>query len=517
MTNNHSFENKTGQAPKGTQACSGLFVRKSMELLLQESEAKAGEGSLLPRTLGLFSLTCLGVSCTIGAGIFVLTGTVAAEHAGPAVTVSFILASVACLLAGLCYAEFAALVPVVGSAYSYAYVTLGEIVAWVIGWCLILEYLFASSLIAIGWAGYVTSIFADWGMPLPAVIAQAPLDVVDGKFVTTGAVLNLPAVIVTLVCTCLLMLGTQLSARINNVIAIVNILCILVIGIAGLAFAHPANWLPFVPPNAGRFGEFGVSGIITGAATVFYAYVGFDAVSTMSQETRNPERTVPLALIAALAICSALYVLIALMVTGLIDYRALAVPDPLYRALAAGGSALSWVKTLAGIVIGVGLIASLLVTLLGQVRIFFAMGRDGLLPPAFAAIHPRWRTPHLGTIVTGLMAAAIAAVVPLKLLGELISIGTLLAFAIVCLGIMVLRSTRPDMPRPFRVPAYPWVPLGGIAVCLALMASLPADTWIRLIVWLALGFAFYCVYGFRFSALRRRSPSSGARDPEPGA
>jgi len=482
---------------------SSLFVRKPVETLAKRGGSAADTSQALPRTLGVFSLTCFGVGCTVGAGIFVLTGTVAAEHAGPAVALSFVLASIACALAGLCYAEFAALAPVAGSAYTYAYATLGEIVAWVIGWCLILEYLFACALVAIGWSGYIVSMAADVGLSLPAVLTQAPMDVGPHGLVVTGAFANIPAVLVTLGCTVLLLAGTRVSARINDLIVIVNVVAIVVIGVAGLARAHWRHWVPFVPPNTGHLGEFGLSGVLTGAAIVFYAYVGFDAVSTMAQETREPQRTVPRGLIASLGVCTVLYVLIALMITGLVDYRSLAVPDPVHLALAAGGPALAWAKALVGIVIGVGLISTLLVTLLGQVRIFYAMATDGLLPACFAALHPRSRVPHIGTWVTGVVAAVIAGLFPLKLLGELISIGTLLAFAIVCLGILVLRIQRPELPRPFAVPGYPWTPIAGIAVCLALMASLPRDTWIRLVVWLVMGLIVYRLYGWRYSRLRK--------------
>ena len=483
---------------------SGLFACKSVEALTAEAEAP-GSKTTLPRTLGLFSLTCFGVGSTIGAGIFVLTGTVAAVHAGPAVVLAFVLAGAACALAGLCYCEFAAMVPVAGSAYTYAYATLGELVAWTIGWCLILEYLFASAMVAIGWSGYAVAMVADFGLVLPAALMQAPLDAGPGGLVATGAVFNAPAVAVVAVCTALLLIGTRASARLNDLIVAAKVIVIVVVGVAGLlfVFAHHSHWVPFIPPNTGQPGEFGVSGVVTGAAIVFYAYVGFDAVSTMSQETHNPRRTVPLALIASLTICTALYVLIALMITGLADYRGLNVPDPVYRALAAAGPALAWTKPLVGAVVVVGLISALLVTLLGQVRIFYAMARDGLLPRMFVAVHPRWGTPHIGTLVTGVTAAIVAGVFPLNLLGELISIGTLLAFAIVCIGVMVLRRRRPDLPRSFRVPAYPWIPLTGIAVCLALMASLPRDTWIRLVIWLALGFAVYGAYGAKHSLLRR--------------
>ncbi|MBL8267074.1 amino acid permease, partial [Steroidobacter sp.] len=417
--------------------------------------------------------------------------------------ISFILASIACALAGLCYAEFASMVPVAGSAYTYAYATLGEVVAWVIGWCLILEYLFASSLVAIGWAGYATSMAADFGLILPASLMQAPLDVTAQGLVATGALFNVPAAGVVVLCTVLLLAGTELSARVNDFIVVAKVAAILVVGVAGLMFAQGEHWTPFIPENVGSFGHFGWSGVVTGAAIVFYAYIGFDAVSAMSQETRDAQRVVPWALMASLAICTVLYILVALMVTGLADYRDLGVADPVYVALAAAGAGLAWAKPLIGAVVVVGLISALLVTLLGQVRIFYAMSRDGLLPPMFMSVHPKWRTPHVGTLVTGAAATLIAGAFPLQLLGELISIGTLLAFAIVCFGVIVLRRNRPDLARPFKVPAYPWVPLGGIAVCVALMASLPRDTWIRLALWLVIGAVVYAAYGLKHSKLRQ--------------
>lgn len=487
----------------------GLFARKSIEGLNRAASdggeaprSSAHSTRRLPLALGFVSLTCFGVGGTIGAGIFVLTGAVAADHAGPAVALSFILASFACALAGLCYGELAAIVPVAGSAYTYAYATLGELIAWIIGWCLVLEYLFASALVAIGWAGYFVSMAAEFGFQVPPALAQAPLDVSAHGLVSTGAYLNMPAVAIVLICTMLLLAGTQVSARINNIIVIVNVGAILAVGIAGLLYAHPEHWKPFIPPNTGRTGSFGISGVLTGAAIVFYAYVGFDSVSAMSQETRNAQRTVPLALLAALGICTVLYVLIAMMVTGLADYHRLAVPDPVYVALATAGPALAWARSLVGIVIIVGLVSALLVTLLGQVRIFYAMARDGLLPKTFMRVHPRLRTPHIGTIVTGVAAAIVAGVFPLRLLGELISIGTLLAFVVVCVGVIVLRRRRPELHRPFRVPGYPWTPVAGVVVCLALMANLPMDTWIRLAVWLALGVLIYAGYGWRNSSLR---------------
>jgi APA family basic amino acid/polyamine antiporter len=408
------------------------------------------------------------------------------------------------------------MVPVAGSAYTYAYATLGEIIAWIIGWCLVLEYLFASALVAIGWSGYAVSMAADFGFRVRPALTQAPLDVTPAGLIATGSLFNAPAVAVVILCTALLLAGTRVSTRVNNVIVAANVVAILIVGVAGLAFAHPSYWSPFVPPNTGHFGAFGVSGVFSGAAIVFYAYVGFDSVSTMAQETRNAQRVVPIALIVALVVCAVLYTLIALMVTGLADYHTLAVPDPVYVALAAAGPKLAWARSLVGAVIVVGLVSALLVTLIGQVRIFFAMARDGLLPKMFMAVHPRWRTPHIGTIVTGIAAALIAGAFPLKLLGELISIGTLLAFAIVCLGVLVLRRQRPDLHRPFRVPGYPWTPLAGIAVCIGLMASLPRGTWTRLVVWLAIGLLVYRSYGMRHSLMRhglRRQDKQAGLEP----
>lgn len=480
-----------------------IFSRKPIESLVAEQDT--GESTHLPRSLGLFSLTCFGVGSTIGAGIFVLTGTIAAEHAGPGVVLAFVLASVACALAGLCYAEFASIVPVAGSAYTYAYVTLGELAAWIIGWFLVLEYLFASSLVAIGWAGYATSMATDFGLVLPATLTQAPLDVSDGRLILTEGIFNVPAAGVVILCTALLLGGTRMSARANDVIVVIKVAAILIVGVAGLLFAQPEHWSPFIPPNAGGFGHFGISGVVTGAAIAFYAYIGFDAVSAMSQETRDAQRVVPRALLASLAICTVLYVLMAFMVTGLADYRTLDVSDPVYVALDAAGPALAWAKPLIGAVVVVGLVSALLVTLLGQARIFYAMGRDGLLPKMFMRVHPRLRTPHVATLFTGATAALIAGAFPLKLLGELISIGTLFAFAMICASVIVLRQRQPQLARPFRVPGYPWVPLGGMATCLALMVSLPRDTWVRLIVWLALGLLVYGCYGARYSTLRRAS------------
>lgn len=485
-----------------------IWARKPIGRL--HSEAHGSGASHLRRTLGVVQMTAFGVGCTVGAGIFVLTGTVAAQHAGPGVAISFALAAAVCLIAGLCYAEFAALVPVAGSAYSYAYATLGELIAWLIGWTLMLEYQFSASLVAIGWSGYLNSALSDLGVKLPARIAGAPFTLdASGHFVLTGAWVNLPAVAVLLVCTGLLVRGTSLAASVNLAIVLAKIIAILAVVVVGFHYVHPANWHPFIPHNSGGFGHFGWSGIMTGAGIVFFAYLGFDAVSTLAEEAERPQRTVPLSLFASLLICTLLYIGVSVVITGMVDFRRLDVPDPLYSALAAVGSSLVWLKVVVALTAILGLISVVITCLIGQVRIFYAMARDGLLPKQFGAVHPRLGTPHIGTLITGAVAALTAGFVPLDVLGELISIGTLLAFAIVCAAIPILRRrTResgdghPAGRVGFRTPLVPLIPLLGVVSCVVLMFSLPAATWIRLIVWLALGLAVYAAFGYRHSKLR---------------
>ena len=473
---------------------------KSIETLKQEADG--GDRPALRRSLGVINLTSFGVGNTVGAGIFVLTGTVAAQHAGPAVTFSFLIASLACFFAGLCYAEFAAMVPVAGSAYSYAYATFGELMAWIIGWCIMFEYVFSAALVAIGWSGYVSSSLHDIGIDLPGVISSAPFKALsDHEFVRTGTWFDLPAVLVTLACTALLVVGTHRSAIVNSFIVIAKVAAILLLVVACVHYIQPANWHPFVPPNTGHFGDFGWSGVMRGAGVVFFAYIGFDGVSTLAEEARDPKRTVPLSLFYSLAICTALYVAVSLTITGLADYRQLDVADPVYKALSLAHANLAWLKVIVAVVAVVGMVSVILLSLLGQVRILYAMGRDGLISPIFARCHPRFQTPHVGTILTGVTAALFAAFLPLDALADLISIGTLLAFGLVCIGIIVLRAKRPDAPRPFRTPWVPLVPLLGAASCVVLMFSLPLPAWRRLIVWLVLGIAIYYMYGRKHSKL----------------
>ena len=430
----------------------GAWSRKSIDTL--RAEAHGGDTPALRRSLGILNLTAFGVGNTVGAGIFVLTGTVAALNAGPAVTLCFLLASIACFFAGLCYAEYASMVPVAGSAYSYAYATFGELVAWIIGWCIMFEYLFSASLVAISWSGYVTSALGDLGLHIPAVLANAPLraDATD-HIIRTGAWINLPAVLVTLACTALLIAGTQKSAMVNSVIVVAKVLAILVLVVACLPHIDARLWHPFVPPNAGKTGHFGWSGVLRGAGIVFFAYIGFDGVSTLAEEAKNPQRTMPISLGLSLLICTALYVAVSLAVTGIADYHLLNVPDPLYQALSMAHANLSWLKVLVAVVAGFGLIPVILLSLLGQVRIFYAMGRDGCFP-RLSRCSQRFQTPHIGTLVTGAASALIAGFFPLDLLGELISIGTLMAFAIVCLGIIILAGACPMLRARFEPPGF---------------------------------------------------------------
>ena len=473
------------------------------------AESLGERGPHLERALGFWSLTAFGVGCTVGAGIFSLTGDVAAHQAGPAVSLAFVLASLACFFAGLCYAEFAAMVPISGSAYSYSYVTLGELTAWIVGWSLVLEWLFSAALVAISWSGYAQATLRDLGLALPPLLTQAPL-ALDARHhvLATGAWLDLPAVLVVLACTALLLAGTRTSAAVTTVIVLAKVSALIVLVAVGARYVQPANWRPFIPPNAGGFGQFGWSGVARGAGILFFAYLGFDGVSTLAEEARNPQRTLPWSLFASLLICTALYVSVSLVITGLADFRSLAVADPLYYALSAARGPLGPVRALVSLVALVGLVSVVLACIVGQVRIFYSMARDGLLPPAFARVSGAHRTPVIGTLLTGAVAALIAGLIPLAALGELISLGTLLAFTMVCVGIPMLRRIDPGAHRPFRTPWVPVVPALGIVSCVALMVSLPGGTWLQLCAWSALGLIIYAAYGRRHSRLRG-APSAG--------
>ncbi len=452
----------------------------------------------LKRVLGPADLTLLGMGGIIGAGIFVITGHAAAQYAGPAIVLSFVLSAVACVFAGLCYAEFASMVPEAGSAYSYSYASLGEIVAMIIGWDLVLEYLFAMSTVAVGWSGYVVSFFRDFGIAIPAALSTPPFvhDAAAG-WRATGALVNVPAILIIGVLTALIAAGIRESAAANRVIVAVKVAAILLFIGFGVLYVWPENWTPFIPENTGTFGEFGWSGILRGAGVVFFAYIGFDAVSTAAQEARNPQKDLPTGILLSLGICTVLYILVALVLSGIVRYDRLNVPDPIAVGLDAAGPALYWLRPIVKVGAIAGLSSVILVQIIAMSRIFFSMSCDGLLPPVLSSVHPKLRTPFVSTVMTGSVAAVLAGLLPISVLGELVSIGTLFAFTVVCLGVFVLRRTQPDQPRPFRVPFYPAVPLLGAATAVLQMAGLPSGTWMRFVLWFVVGLAVYFLYSRR--------------------
>ena len=503
---------------------SRLFATKPISQLLTESKTDQG----MRKSLSATNLTTLGVGAVIGAGIFVLTGQAAAQYAGPAIVISFLISGLACLFAGLCYAEFASMIPISGSAYTYAYATMGEFIAWIIGWDLILEYLFAASTVAVGWSGYVVSFLKDFGVIIPAQLTAAwgsvlvDIPQIGWKSVTpelisnlansgiaidslphlTGIV-NMPAMFIIAAITILLLVGIRESARFNNLMVIIKVFVILLFIGIGAFFVNKANWVPFIPENTGEWGHYGWSGIFRGAAVIFFAYIGFDAVSTAAQEAKNPQRDMPIGILGSLGISTVLYILVAIVLTGIVSYTFLNVSDPIAVGVDAMGPGLFWLRPIIKIAAIAGLSSVILVLLMGQPRIFYSMSKDGLLPPIFSKIHPRFKTPYTSTLITGSIAFILAGVLPINILGELVSIGTLLAFAIVCVGIIILRVKRPDIKRSFKTPFVPLIPILGAGICVLQMLSLPWETWLRLIAWMALGFAIYFAYGAKHSKLQK--------------
>ncbi len=513
-------------------------------------EASQEDEHSLKRALGPLNLITLGIGAIIGAGIFVLTGSAAAQYAGPAIVLSFILAGLGCVFAGLCYSEFASLIPIAGSAYTYGYATLGEIFAWIIGWDLILEYAFGAATVASGWAGYFVSFLQDFGISIPPQFTATPythvghhwipnilvqyqgrwelLTTMEPLFKQNGVdastlpqvqgVFNVVAFLVICLITLILVIGIQESANFNSAIVIVKVTIVLVfIAIAGaFVLKHPelaaANWHPFVPPNEGEFGKYGWSGIARAAGVIFFAYIGFDAVSTAAQEAKNPQRDMPIGILGSLVICTILYILVSGLLTGMVPYAALNVADPVAVGIDATGVRWGSILVKLGAIAGLGSV--MLVMLLGQSRVFYSMSRDGLLPEWAGKVHPRFRTPYISSITVGLFVAVFASVIPIGILGELVSIGTLLAFVIVCAGVWILRKRRPELHRPFRTPLVPLVPILGIAISFALMASLPFDTWIRLFVWLAIGMVIYFGYGQYHSHVQRLGGDEGRNNSD---
>jgi basic amino acid/polyamine antiporter, APA family len=511
-----------------------LLAIKPLDVLLSEAE-ETGERTLR-RALGPINLVSLGIGAIIGAGIFVLTGAAAAQYAGPAIVLSFVLAGLACAFAGLCYAEFASLIPIAGSAYTYGYATLGEIFAWIIGWDLVLEYAFGAATVASGWSGYALSFLQDFGIRIPPQFSSArgqPLVFYNGhwehfervkatlaaqhidpsKLPHMSAYFDLVAFLAIVAVTIVLVIGIKESANLNSAIVMVKVSIVLVfIGVVGMYFfRNPAlfthNWHPFIPPNTGKFGHYGWSGIARGAAVIFFAYIGFDAVSTAAQEAKNPKKDMPIGILGSLVICTILYIVVSGLLTGVVSYTALNVSDPVAIGIDAVPGVL-WGSFLVklGAIFGLGTV--MLVMLLGQSRVFYSMSRDGLLPPWASKIHPRFRTPYISSILVGAFVAVFAALIPINILGELVSIGTLLAFVIVCAGVWVLRRRRPDLPRAFKTPWVPVVPILGIIVSAGLMLSLPLDTWLRLIIWLIIGMVVYFSYSRHHSRVQIAAASS---------
>jgi basic amino acid/polyamine antiporter, APA family len=468
-----------------------LFEKKPLDKIIAESE---GGKVHLKKTLGPLNLVALGIGAIIGAGLFSLTGIAAADHAGPAVVLSFVVAAIGCAFAGMCYSEFSTMIPIAGSAYTYAYATMGELLAWIIGWDLVIEYAIGSATVSVSWSSYVVKLLHRFGVELPGALIHSPLE-------ASGAIVNLPAVFVIAIISCLLIIGISESARVNAVIVCIKVTIVVVVIFVGYSYIKPENYVPFIPPNTGTFGEFGISGIMRGAAVIFFAYIGFDAVSTAAQEAKRPQRDMPIGIIGSLVICTVLYVAFSRVLTGMVNYKIFkgdAAPVGTVVNLFSSSS----LQTAIYIGIIAGYSSVILVMLLGQSRVFYSMSRDGLLPPMFSFIHPKFQTPYRSNLIVMVFAAVLAGFVPISNLSHFTSIGTLLAFVIVCIGVIVMRRTNPNAPRPYRTPLVPLVPILGVLVCLAMMGSLDSMTWMRLGGWLVIGLLIYFGYSRRHSHLR---------------
>jgi APA family basic amino acid/polyamine antiporter len=467
-----------------------LFTKKPVASLLAEADS----GHALKRSLGATSLVALGIGAIIGAGIFTLTGVAAATHAGPALVYSFTLAAIGCTFAGLCYSEFSTMIPISGSAYAYSYATMGELIAWIIGWALVLEYAVGAAAVSVSWAATFDAILRGFGIELPRAIVTSP-------FAPQPGTINLVAVAILCVVSLVLIRGIRESASINDVIVVIKVAVVICFVIVGYSFINYKNYHPFLPPNTGSFGAFGWSGVLGGAGQIFFAYIGFDAVSTAAQETKNPKRDMPIGIIGSLLICTVLYILYSLVLTGVVNYKDLNVAAPLAVAVEQMKSA-PWVGLLMEIGSLCGLTSVMLVMLLGQSRVFYSMSRDGLLPPTFSEIHPKYRTPWKSNLILMVFVSMGGAVVPIGSLGNITSIGTIFAFVVVCIGIVIMRKSQPNLPRPFKTPWVPLVPILGVVVNVALMAGLGLITWVVFLSWMAIGLVFYFNYGRKTSVLR---------------
>jgi APA family basic amino acid/polyamine antiporter len=474
-----------------------LFATKSVSRIMEEAE---GGKHHLAKTLGPVNLVALGIGAIIGAGLFSLTGIAAADNAGPAVVLSFVVAAIGCAFAGMCYSEFATMIPIAGSAYTYAYATMGELLAWIIGWDLVLEYAVGAATVSVSWSSYVVRLFERFGIELPASLTHCPWD-------TTPGIMNLPAIIVVVGISILLMVGISESARVNAVIVVIKVAIVIIVIAIGFSYVHPENYTPFIPENTGKFGEFGFSGVMQAAAVIFFAYIGFDAVSTAAQEAKKPQRDMPIGIIGSLVVCTILYILFARVLTGMVPYRSFhgdAAPVETVIKL----FPYQWLQIAINVGIIFGYTSVILVMLLGQSRVFYSMSRDGLLPAVFSDIHAKFKTPWRCNLIFMLFVSLFSGFVPISNLGHMTSIGTLLAFVIVSIAVIVMRKQRPDLPRPYRTPFVPVVPILAVLVCFAMMYSLDNLTWIRLVVWLALGLAIYFGYSRHHSHLNPQGPTS---------
>jgi basic amino acid/polyamine antiporter, APA family len=488
----------------------GLFATKPIQDYQQEAQGKQ-----LVRALGIPALVAFGIGGIIGTGIFVLTGLAAAQHAGPAIVISFVIAGIGCMFAGLCYSEFAGMVPVAGSAYAYSYATLGEFVAWFVGWNLILEYMMACSTVAVGWSRYAINLLDYFGINfMPSWLTSAPFESGTTGFEVhrTTAVLNLPAIFIVGLATALCYKGIRESAIVNTIIVAIKVSIVLAVIAFGAFYVDPAHWVPYIPKNTGVFGQFGWSGILQAAAIIFFAYIGFDGVSTVVQEAKDPARGIPIGMLGSLAICTVLYILMSSVLTGLVPYTQLNDAAPVPVALEAHPQ-LAWLRIWVDWGALAGLTSVIITMIIPQARIWLTMSHDGLLPKFFGAVHPRFHTPHVSTVITGILAATFGGLLPIGILGELVSIGTLIAFIVVCIGVLVLRYTRPDLPRPFRTPAVWFTSSMGVVFCAGMAASLPAATWWRLVIWSLIGFAVYFAYGYKNSRLRRPTNAPSLANP----